>query len=118
MASMTVYETADSGATDDAMRFSASVAKLAAVGITVARVVVDGPGSIPEGEVRDIVTEEGFSALPAAEFGGVAVCTGAYPTDQELADFLDVPDGVLSVNRSRGPAMANDIPPACGIRPR
>ena len=118
MASMTVYETSDSRATDDAMRFSASVAKLAAVGIAVARVVVDGPGSIPEGEVREMFAENGTASLPAAEYGGVAVCTGAYPTDQELADFLDVPDGVLSVNRNRGPAMANDIPPACGIRPR
>ena len=115
---MTVYETADSMKTEDGARFTASLEKLATARIAVERVTVACPGDIPDGEVRDIVTEEGLSALPAAEFGGVAVCTGAYPTDQELADFLDVPDGVLSVNRSRGPAMANDIPPACGIRPR
>lgn len=113
---MTVYHTAEQRDTDDGVRFLNSVQALEKAGISVNTVLCASEDDVPEGDIRD--SHESGDMLPAAEYEGVAVCVGRYPTDQELADYLEVPDGVLSVDRSRGPAMANDLPAACGIRAR
>ena len=109
---MTVYESKDSRLRNptDAERFDRS---------HVRRVMCSSVDDInPDGEARSIVSEKGMDALPIAEYQGVDISTAQYPSDQDLADFLEVPDGVLSVNRSRPPAMANDIQPACNCGQR
>ena len=118
---MTVYESKDSRLRNptDAERFDRSHEALEAAGIHVRRVMCSSVDDIdPDGEARSIVSEKGMGALPIAEYQGVDISTAQYPSDQDLADFLEVPDGVLSVNRSRPPAMANDIQPACNCGQR
>lgn len=113
---MVIYESEESMRRDpaDTERFEKSHAALKAAGIDVGRVVCSSPADVGEGEARDIVDEKGMGALPICMYQGVSISVGAYPSDQDLADFLDAPDGTLSVNRQGPPAMGNDIPPACG----
>lgn len=117
---MVVYESEEYRALnpDDSRRFDASFDALAAAGIHVGRVMCSSVNDIdPEGEAFSIVSEKGMSALPIAEYQGVDISVGMYPSDQDLADFLDVPDGVLSVDRQKPPAMGNDLQPACACKP-
>lgn len=118
---MTVYESEESRGRDpaDTQRFDASCRRLAEAGIGLRRVMCSSPADVDSaGEALSAVRERGMAALPICEYQGVDVTDGRYPSDQDLADFLDVPDGVLSVNRTRPPRMSNDAPPTCFIRPR
>lgn len=112
---MIIYESAESHARDseDTMRFDKSLSALEKAGIRVTRVMCTDESDVPEGEAADLIKESGMSALPVALYQGTLIASGSYPSDQDLADFLDVPDGVLSVNKTQGPAMANDIMPSC-----
>ncbi len=65
-----------------------------------------------DGEAKEIVETEGFASLPIAEYNGVAIAAGEYVSDQDLADFLNVPDGVLSVNSTKPPTL-NELGPSC-----
>ncbi len=104
---------------DDAERFDISVGKLEHIGIHIDRVMCSGPEDIEQdSEAYRIVEEDGMSSLPITLYMDVDISIGQYPSDQDLADFLDVPDGTLSVDRSKPPAMGNDLPPACGCRVR
>ena len=119
MYDMTVYESEDARNRDpaDAERFDASCRALSAAGIEFGRVMCSSPDDITDPEASAIVAERGMGALPICMFQGVDISVGSYPSDQDLADFLDVPDGVLSVDRTKGPAMGNDLPPSCSCRP-
>ena len=112
---MIIYESTESRARDpaDTSRFDESISTLEKAGIHVIRVICSTESHIPDGEASDLVHESGMSVLPITTYQGAVIVSGAYPMDQDLADFLDVPDGVLSVDRTKGPAMANDIMPAC-----
>lgn len=117
---MTVYESEASRARDpaDAERFDRSYAALEAADIHIRRVMCASADDIDaDSEAASIVAKQGFEALPVCEYQGVDISVGQYPNDQDLADFLDVPDGVLSVDRSKPPAMGNDLPPACACKP-
>lgn len=116
---MIIYETESGILRDpaDATRFEKSIEALLGAGIQVSRVMCKSVDDLLEGEARAIVEQEGLDSLPICEYNGVEICRGQYPSDQDLADFLDVPDGVLSVDRTKPPAMGNDLPPACACRP-
>lgn len=117
---MTVYESEAARSKDvsDAERFNASFKALETAGIGIRRVMCSSPDDLADGrEARSVVEEEGMDSLPICEYQGVAISVGQYPSDQDLADFLDVPDGVLSVDKAKPPAMGNDLPPACACRP-
>lgn len=111
-----IYESEASMDTPDRVRFGSSCILLNQAGIPVLRVLCSSETDVPDGDIRD--SYESGSLLPAADYDGVAVCVGRYPTDRELANYLDVPHGVLSVDRTRVPPMANDMMPHCFIRPR
>ncbi len=118
---MTVYESEATRSKDvsDAERFDASFDALVNAGIGIRRVVCTSPDDLEEGEARSVVDEQGMDSLPICEYQGVAITVGQYPSDQDLADFLDVPDGVLSVDRTKPLSMGNDLPPSCCCgRPR
>ena len=118
---MTVYESEESRRRNpaDASRFDASRSALQSIGIPVDVVPIETAEDMDAGgEARQFIEENGPGSLPVTEYEGVLVCTGSYPSDQDLADFLDVPDGILSVDRTRPPAMSNDLPPSCCCRPR
>lgn len=112
---MIVYESEEGRARDpeDTARFEASCKALEAAGIGLCRVACASPDDIEDPEAREAVDGADMGALPISVYDGGLIRTGAYPTDQELADFLDVPDGTLSVNKQGAPAMGNDLPPAC-----
>ncbi|MDO5853298.1 MAG: arsenic metallochaperone ArsD family protein [Thermoplasmata archaeon] len=116
---MTVYESEAARSRDpaDTERFERSYEALAAAGIGIRRVMCASAEDLGDGEAASIVAKQGMDALPICEYQGVDISVGQYPSDQDLADFLDVPDGVLSVDRSKPPAMGNDIQPACACRP-
>lgn len=114
-----VYEPAVCKNKADLERFEASVRKLGSAGIKIERVVCRDISAISqESESYDLVMQEGLDALPIADYLGTIVCNGEYPDDQTLADYLDVPDGVLSVNKKGAPAQSNDLMPAfsCGTK--
>lgn len=118
---MVIYESLESRLrdSDDAERFDRSHSVLEAAGICIKRVMCSSIEDIdPENEAYSIVSENGMDSLPVAEYQGVDITMAQYPSDQDLADFLDVPDGILSVNKTRPPAMANDLPPSCNCRQR
>lgn len=111
---MVVYES--EGAKDrdpaDTARFDESVKALEAAGIGLCRVMCSSVDDVEDAEAKAALGDKGIDALPVSVYDGVVISSGAYPTDQELADFLDAPDGTLSVNKDNGPAMPNDLPPA------
>lgn len=112
---MTVYESEGSRSRypGEAERFDESCRRLESAGIAVERILCSCEEDIPPGEAADVVLQDGLDALPIGVYDEVVVSVGEYPSDQDLADFLDVPDGVLSVDRSKPPSMSNDLPPAC-----
>ena len=112
---MTVYESEDSRSRDpkDAARFDESCDRLRTAGITIDRIMCSDESDIPQGEAADIVLQDGFGSLPISVYDEVVILIGEYPSDQDLADFLEVPDGTLSVDRQKPPSMPNDIQPAC-----
>lgn len=121
MCMMTVYESEDARLRDleDAERFGISCGKLGSVGIRVERVMCLSTDDIrPDGEAAEVVSEHGLSALPIAEYDGVVITIGMYPSDQDLADFLDVPDGTLSVDAMKPPSVGNDVVPVCNCGQR
>lgn len=68
-----------------------------------------------DGEAQELAEIEGLKALPIAEYQGAIIAQGEYVSDQDLADFLEVPDGILSVNRSKPTPLYEEGPPlACG----
>lgn len=118
MAEFVVYESPSSMARDleDAGRFENTVRKLSSVGIVIeCRAVKDG--SEIDGEASELYRDTGDGCLPMASYMGVVVCSGRYPTDQEIVDYVDVPPGTLDAERTTV-AQANDLPPACGCRRR
>lgn len=115
MSEFIVYESTLSENRDaaDATRFEASLEKLAKVGIRVKRVTVGSHEDLPErSEAWELVKTEGTGTLPIAVFEGAVVSKESYPDDQTLADFLNVPDGVLSVDKTK-PFNVNDLAPGC-----
>ena len=119
---MVVYESEETMRRDpaDTERFDKSWNALRAAGIEVARIMCSKPEDLPEGEAAEIVAAKGMDSLPICLYQDVSIAVGEYPSDQDLADFLDAPDGTLSVNKQGPPAMGNDIMPACacGNRPK
>lgn len=115
MSEMTVYEYEGYSKShpEDLERFDSSYRLLVSAGIGIERVTCTAAEDLPPGEAFDEVSEKGIEALPICTYNGVIIASGAYPSDQDLADFLDVPDGVLSVDRQKPPSMGNDLPPAC-----
>ncbi len=112
---MTVYESEECRSKDpeDRERFDRSYEALRAAGIGIRRVECSGTDDVAFDDARQILDEQGMAALPITEYQDVMIESGRYPTDQDLADFLDAPDGTLSVNKQGPPAMGNDIMPAC-----
>ena len=68
------------------------------------------------GEAQELVEIEGLDALPVAEYHGAIIAQGEYVSDQDLVDFLEVPDGVLDAKRSKPPTLYEEGPPLeCGL---
>ncbi|MGI6472295.1 MAG: hypothetical protein ACOX1N_04440 [Candidatus Methanomethylophilaceae archaeon] len=64
-----------------------------------------------DGEAQELVEEEGFDVLPIAEFMGAIITSGEYVSNQDLVDFLEVPDGVIDAVRSKPPPLYETGPP-------
>ena len=68
------------------------------------------------GEAQELVETKGFDKLPIAEYQGAIISYGEYISDQDLADFLEVPDNVLKVNRTKNTPLYESGPPLdCGL---
>ncbi len=118
-----VYESEESRTKDSegTTRFYWSFKKLKEAGISIERVMCSSPEDIDgDSEAGQLVRANGMSALPIAEFRGVVIASESYPTDKDLVNYLDLPEGTLDVDRDGAPAMTNDLPPpdACDVRPR
>lgn len=113
-----IYESPSSIARDleDAGRFQNSLDRLKDVGIDITCVLCKD-GSELSDDAADLYAEQGDSCLPMGVYSSVVICSGRYPTDQELVDYIDVPSGTLSAERTTL-AQANDLPPSCGCRVR
>lgn len=64
-----------------------------------------------DGEAQELVEEEGFDVLPIAEFMGAVITSSEYVSNQDLVDFLEVPDGVIDAVRSKPPPLYETGPP-------
>lgn len=104
---------------DQRRSYLESVEKLKAIGYRVRDVLVETPQDIDPDDLDVDLDTLTCADLPVCVYSGVVVDRGEYPTDRVLVDYLDVPDGVLSVNRIR-PLMPGDGDPSqpCFIRPR
>lgn len=121
MQGMIVYESDESIGRDpeDTARFESSYKALEEAGIPIRRVrCTSAEDIVTDGEARDMVAGEGMGCLPVTEYDRVVIAHGEYPSDQDLADFLNPPDGTLSVNSQKPPSMGNDIMPACNCGQR
>jgi hypothetical protein len=108
-----IYEPVEYGDKEDFTRFEESAKKLANMGITIDRIKCSDVSDVPSCcEAFELVKEKGLAVLPITDYMGVVVFSEKYPDDQTLADYLDVPDGVLSANKKGAPSL-NDLPPAC-----
>ena len=58
-----------------------------------------------DGEAQALVKAEGFDVLPIAEYEGAVITNGEYVSNQDLVDFLEVPDGVIDAVRSKPPPL-------------
>lgn len=96
----------------DTERFEKSCLALKNAGIEVGRVMCTSTADMSP-EAAEIIDANGMDSLPICMYQGVDIAIGEYPSDQDLADFLNAPDGTLSVNKQGPPAMGNDLPPAC-----
>ena len=86
----------------DSSRLMVSLEKLKKAGINVKYVDCKSASDVKgDGEAFDLVSKKGIGVLPLAEYDGALIAEGHYVSDQDLVDFLDVPNGVLSVNRSK-----------------
>lgn len=92
----------------DTERWGDSLGRLSAVGIDAERVVHVAVRHLRSGGGGARVGN-GMGTLPIAVYRGVPVSVGKYPSDQGLANHLDDPDGVLSANKEKAPAMPNDM---------
>ncbi|MBQ8179633.1 MAG: arsenic metallochaperone ArsD family protein [Candidatus Methanomethylophilaceae archaeon] len=118
---LTVYEAPGSTGqrNDDAARFHSSVERLAEAGIDVRCITCRRPSDMDtRGEAWETLSSEGLGSLPLAEYDGVLISSGRYPSDQELADFLSPPDGTLSVDSSKPYPMGNNSEQSCHMSPR
>lgn len=113
-----IYEPTDYRNKADLERFEDSVGKLHSVGIEVERITCSDISVIPQdSETYDLVKQNGLKALPVADYLGTVVCSGEYPDDQTLADYLDAPNGTLSADKKTAPPLYNLMPPStCGIK--
>lgn len=118
MSEFVVYESPFSMARDleDAGRFENTLNRLSAAGISI-RCIAVKDGSEIDGEASELYSDMGDQCLPMATYMGVTICSGRYPSDQEIVDYVDVPSGILDAERTTL-AQANDLPPACGCRRR
>lgn len=104
-----VYETDDSEDLPDAARFETSVNAPSCVSIGFNRMLCSSPSDLPEGEAPDIVTDMGMDAPPITLYQDIPVVVGEHPSDQDLVNYLDVPDGVLDANREGAPLTCNQV---------
>lgn len=111
MSQLTVYDCA-SARERLPLEYKAFKESADAVGPAISIVEVHSVDDFPDGEARRIFIEESFDALPVTEFKGAAVTEGSYPTDQEIVDYVDVPEGVLGAKRTVLRA-ANDFESPC-----
>lgn len=112
----TVYESMEcrEAKLEERVAFMQSVEKLAKVGIEVTIVSVSSSSDIDEcSEAWELVENDGMPCLPVSDYNGVVVDSGDYPSDQILADYLDVPDGILSANKTSGPAAGDNMQSCC-----
>lgn len=103
MADMIVYDTKESRSKmkADYERFLKSVEALKKEKIIVKVVLCSSVSDVKGAEASDYAKSHGLEGLPVAEYEGVALSEGKYPSDSDLANFLEVPEGVLSVGRDR-----------------
>lgn len=110
-----VYESSESKKRNaaDLARFEGSLGKLSKIDLGVCRVMCSDASVLPSGsEASELVAEKGMSILPITEYKEAVIFSGSYPDDQTLADYLDVPDGTLSVDKGK-PFNVNDLAPPC-----
>ncbi len=98
-----VYDTKETRKTmkADYERFVKSLEALKKENILVDLVLVSKVSEVKGEDAADYAKSHGLEGLPVSEFEGVSLAEGHYPTDSDLANFLDVPEGVLSVGRDR-----------------
>ena len=106
----------------DSKRLMKSLDQLKKAGINVKYVDCKSASDVKgDGEAFELVSDKGIGVLPLAEYEGALIAEGHYVSDQDLADFLDVPNGVLSVDKSKLPPLYETPAPDCvsdGLEPR
>lgn len=115
-ADFVVYESPSSVLRDpkDTERFEDSFRKLSDAGIIIERVTVNSQSELCP-EAAEYYGEQGDACLPMGVYLCTVICSGRYPSDQEIVDYIDVPHGILNTERWTL-AQANDLPPDCTCR--
>ncbi len=115
-ADFVVYESPSSVLRDpkDTERFEKSYGKLSDAGVKIERITVNNADNLSS-EAAEYYAEQKDACLPMGVYLGAVICSGRYPSDQEIVDYVDVPRGTLDVERWVL-AQANDIQSDCTCR--
>lgn len=110
---ITVYDSAAARKkyASDYERFKKSMETLKKAGFQVEYFDCKSAADIPSGEAKELVETDGFDVLPIAVFMDAVIESGKYVSDQDLVDFLEVPDGTIDAKRSKPTPLYEDGPP-------
>lgn len=111
MKSMTIYEPAmccetglcGVGIDPELLRVSTVFSNLKKHGVSVARFNLNNfpQEFINNAEINKLINAEGVDMLPATVIEGKIVKTKAYPTNEEIAVWLEIPAGFLAEENAK-----------------
>ncbi|HKM09454.1 MAG TPA: arsenic metallochaperone ArsD family protein [Candidatus Methanomethylophilaceae archaeon] len=110
---ITVYDSAAARKkhASDYKRFNKSMETLKKEGFKIEYLDCKSVADIPSGEAKELAEKDGFDVLPIAVFMDAVISSGKYVTDQDLVDYLEVPDGTIDAKRSKPTPLYEEGPP-------
>ena len=97
------------------LRISTMFNKLQKNGVTAARFNLNSAPQafINNTEINELINSEGVDALPATVIDGKIVKTKAYPTNEEIAVWLEIPASYLVEETAKGKVTAQKANGGC-----
>lgn len=126
MKSMTIYEPAmccetglcGVGINPELLRVSTVFNNLKKQGVSVARFNLNNfpQEFINNAEINKLINSEGVDALPATVIDGKIVKTSAYPTNEEIIAWLEIPVGYFAEENVKAKATPQNTSGGCNCK--
>ncbi len=103
------------GIDEELLRISTVVGLLEENGIKVDRFNLSSSPQefVKNKEVNELITEKGIEGLPVTVVDGKIVKTGSYPTNEELKNFLGVPNSFVERIKTVDSVQPEDSSECC-----